>query len=127
MGRERLERYSLTGPENQAAVKAGLAGGDWFRSAVPRKRMKELMKRSDYPAVRDTAIWIGLILLFAGLGITFWTRLAQLVGGPVLPRLRPAVRLDVGLALARVRARYGVQDALDGRGPVPARVVHDHA
>ena len=73
MGRERLERYSLTGPENQAAVKAGLAGGDWFRSAVPRKRMKELMKRSDYPAVRDTVIWIGLILLFAGLGITFWT------------------------------------------------------
>ena len=73
MGRERLERYSLTGPENQAAVAAGLAGGDWFRSAVPRKRMKELMRRSDYPAVRDTAIWIGLILAFAGLGITFWT------------------------------------------------------
>ncbi len=73
MGRERLERYSLTGPENQAAVEAGLAGGDWFRSAVPRKRMKELMRRSDYPAVRDTVIWIGLILLFGGLGITFWT------------------------------------------------------
>ena len=30
------------------------------------------MKRSDYPAIRDTAIWIGLILLFAGLGIAFW-------------------------------------------------------
>src|SRR6516162_6258083 len=57
-GRERLERYSLTGPENQAAVDAGLAGGAWFRSAVPRKRMKELMRRSDYPAVRDTVIWI---------------------------------------------------------------------
>jgi|SRR5271165_1265131 len=38
----------------QAAVDAGLAGGDWFRSAVPRMRTKELMKRSDYPAVRDT-------------------------------------------------------------------------
>src|SRR6266567_2964555 len=73
MGKERLERYSLTGPENQAAVDAGLAGGAWFRSAVPRKRMKELMQRSDYPAVRDTIIWIGLILLFAGLGTTFWT------------------------------------------------------
>src|SRR5205809_1512205 len=71
-GRERLARYSLTGPENQAAVKAGLAGGAWFRSAVPRKRMKELMKRSDYPAVRDTVIWLGLILLFGGLGTTFW-------------------------------------------------------
>jgi fatty acid desaturase len=71
-GRERLARYSLTGPENQAAVNAGLAGGSWFRSAVPRKRMKELMRRSDYPAVRDTVIWLGLILLFGGLGTTFW-------------------------------------------------------
>jgi fatty acid desaturase len=71
-GRERLERYSLTGPENQAATAAGLAGASWFRSAVPRKRMKELMRRSDYPAVRDTAIWLGLIGLFAGLGIAFW-------------------------------------------------------
>src|SRR2546430_16846940 len=71
-GRERLARYSLTGPENQAAVDAGLAGGAWFRSAVPRKRMKELMRRSDYPAVRDTVIWLGLILLLGGLGTTFW-------------------------------------------------------
>jgi fatty acid desaturase len=72
MGRERLARYSLAGPENQAAVDAGLAGGDWFRSAVPRKRMKELMRRSDYPAIRDTVIWFGLIGLFGGLGIAFW-------------------------------------------------------
>src|SRR5947207_10335949 len=53
--------------------------------------------------------------------------LAQLVGGPVLPRLRRPVRLDVGLPLARVRARHGVQDPLDRRGAVPARLVHDHA
>src|SRR5580700_1447154 len=71
-GRARLARYRLTGPENQAATAAGLAGGDWFRSAVPRKRMKELMRRSDYPAVRDTAIWLGLILGFAGLGSALW-------------------------------------------------------
>src|SRR6185369_13655107 len=70
-GRERLARYSLTGRENQAAVNAGLAGGAWFRSAVPRKRMKELMKRSDYPAVRDTAIWLGLILLFLAYGVLY--------------------------------------------------------
>ena len=59
MNKERLERYSLAGPENQAAVSAGLTSGDWFRSAVPRKRMKELIRRSDYPAVRDTIIWLG--------------------------------------------------------------------
>jgi fatty acid desaturase len=72
MGRERLERYSLSGQENRAAVNAGLAGAGWFRSAVPRKRMKELMRRSDGPAIRDTAIWIGLMVTFAGLGIATW-------------------------------------------------------
>jgi fatty acid desaturase len=72
MGRERLARYSLAGPENQAAVAAGLVGADWFRSEVPRKRMKELMRRSDFPAIRDTAIWLGLMVMFAGLGIAFW-------------------------------------------------------
>jgi fatty acid desaturase len=72
MGSERLARYSLAGPENQAAVDAGLAGAHWFRSELPRRRMKELMRRSDYPAIRDTAIWIGLMVMFAGLGIAFW-------------------------------------------------------
>jgi fatty acid desaturase len=72
MGSERLARYSLAGPENQAAVAAGLVGADWFRSEVPRKRMKELMRRSDFPAIRDTAIWLGLMVMFAGLGIAFW-------------------------------------------------------
>src|SRR6201985_2802821 len=72
MGKERLERYNIVGPENLAAVEAGLADATWFRSAVPRKRMKELMKRSDYPAVRDTIIWAGLILAFGTLGSVFW-------------------------------------------------------
>ena len=72
MSRERLGRYSLTGPENRAAVDAGLAGGAWYRSPIPRKRMKELMRRSDMPAVRDTAIWLGLMAVCAGIGITLW-------------------------------------------------------
>jgi fatty acid desaturase len=72
MGKERLQRYSLAGPENRAAADAGLVGADWFRSDVPRKRMKELMRRSDYPAIRDTAIWLGLILMLGGLAIAFW-------------------------------------------------------
>ena len=108
VNKERLERYSLAGPENQAAVEAGLAGGDWFRSAVPRKRMKELMRRSDYPAIRDTIIWLGLMALFARARHRV---LGQLVGGAVLPGLRPAVRVDVGFPLARGRARHGVPDA----------------
>jgi fatty acid desaturase len=72
MGRERLERYSLVGPEADRAVEAGLSGVEWYRSDVPRKRMKELMRRSDYPAIRDTAIWLGGMVLSAVLGSLFW-------------------------------------------------------
>src|ERR1700728_1681427 len=35
VSKERLDRYSLTGPENQAAVEAGLAGGGRVRRAGP--------------------------------------------------------------------------------------------
>ncbi|WP_219419786.1 fatty acid desaturase family protein [Pseudonocardia nigra] len=72
MGRERLARYSLVGPEAARAVEAGLAGATWFRSDVPRKRMKDLMRRSDGPAIRDTAIWLGAIVVFGALGFAFW-------------------------------------------------------
>ena len=39
--------YSLTGEEAQRAVANGLAGAKWYASPIPRKRMKELMARSD--------------------------------------------------------------------------------
>ncbi len=62
MGRERLKRYALGTSEGAKAVAAGLAGGsNWFRSAVPRKRMKELMQRDDAVATRDTALWLAAL------------------------------------------------------------------
>ena len=64
--------YSLIGSENARAVSRGLASAEWYRSAIPRKRMKELMKRSDGPATRDTAIWLGSMAVLAALGIYFW-------------------------------------------------------
>lgn len=67
-----LRDYSLTGPEGRHAVEIGLASADWYHSDVPRKTMKELMQRSDGPAMRDTAIWLGLLVLSAIGGITFW-------------------------------------------------------
>ena len=116
VNKERLERYSLAGPENQAAVSAGLTSGDWFRSAVPRKRMKELMRRSDHPAIRDTIIWLGLMALFAGLGIAFWgswwavpffLAYGLLYGSTSDSRWheagQPAVRIGVGHLAAPVR------------------------
>lgn len=55
--------YSLTGPENAAARAKGLASAQWYRCAIPRKQMKELMQRRDGPAIRDTIIWFGAILV----------------------------------------------------------------
>jgi fatty acid desaturase len=70
--KSRLSRYSLVGPEADRSAEAGLVGADWFRTEVPRKRMKELMRRSDAPALRDTAIWLGGMAVSGGLGVAFW-------------------------------------------------------
>ncbi|HEV2427446.1 MAG TPA: hypothetical protein VGS61_04435, partial [Acidimicrobiales bacterium] len=56
--RERLRWYDLSGSATAFAIGAGLADAEWFRSEVPRARMRELMARSDGPAIRDTVIWI---------------------------------------------------------------------
>ncbi len=64
--------YSLLGRDARAAVANGLAAAEWYHTDVPRKQMKELMKREDGPAIRDTAIWLGSMVIFGGLGIYFW-------------------------------------------------------
>jgi fatty acid desaturase len=70
--RERLKLYSLTGSATEFAVAEGPTSGDWFRSDVSRKRMKELMRRSDMPAIRDTALLIGIALAAATGGVLLW-------------------------------------------------------
>jgi fatty acid desaturase len=64
--------YSLLGHDGQRAVKTGLAAAEWYHSDVPRKEMKALMKRRDQPAIRDTLVLFGAMILFAGLGIALW-------------------------------------------------------
>ncbi len=64
--------YSLTGPLNERARQIGLANAEWYRSPIPRARMKELMQRSDGPATRDTLLWIGGMIVTGGLGAVFW-------------------------------------------------------
>lgn len=71
MGVKRRD-YSLIGPEADAAVKAGLKSAEWYHTDVSRKEMKELMKRTDGPAIRDTIIWLGAMVLFAGLAVWLW-------------------------------------------------------
>jgi fatty acid desaturase len=53
--------YSLTGPDGRRAQEQGLAGAAWYASPIPRKQMKELMRRKDGPAIRDTLIWFAIL------------------------------------------------------------------
>lgn len=60
--------YSILGPEGAKAVERGLVGADWFTPDIDRKRMKELMRRSDRRAMIDTALWLGLLVAFGAIG-----------------------------------------------------------
>jgi len=64
--------YSLTGPESARAVEAGLSSAEWYHSDVSRKVMKDLMQRRDAPAVRDTAVWLALLLASGAGGVATW-------------------------------------------------------
>ncbi|MFK0333755.1 fatty acid desaturase family protein [Rhizobium sp. NPDC090275] len=64
--------YSLTGESAKRAVEVGLASAEWYHTEIPRKTMKSLMQRSDGPALRDTAIWLGVLALSGAAGAFFW-------------------------------------------------------
>jgi fatty acid desaturase len=64
--------YSLIGRDAEAAVTNGLAAAEWYHTDISRKQMKELMKRSDGPAIRDTIIWLAALILSAAGGVWFW-------------------------------------------------------
>ena len=68
-----MERsYSLTGPASHEAIERGLANADWYRTPVDRKVLKALMQRRDGPALRDTAIWLGVMAAAGAGGVWFW-------------------------------------------------------
>jgi len=67
--------YSLVGPSSQFAIEHGLANAEWYRAPISRKRLKELMQRSDGPAVRDTLIWFAAFAVTGGLAWYFWPTL----------------------------------------------------
>jgi fatty acid desaturase len=64
--------YSLIGPSAQRAAEMGLVAAEWYHADVPRKRMKQLMRRSDGPALRDTALWVGLMIATGAGGGLLW-------------------------------------------------------
>ena len=64
--------YRLTGPEATRAAERGLVAADWYHSDVPRARMKQLMRRRDAPAIRDSAIWLGGLITTGVGGVLTW-------------------------------------------------------
>ncbi|HEV2899310.1 MAG TPA: fatty acid desaturase family protein [Pseudaminobacter sp.] len=69
---ERKRDYSLVGESTRRAIETGLASAEWYHTEVSRKVMKELMQRSDGPAIRDTIVWLGVLLISAAGAIAFW-------------------------------------------------------
>jgi fatty acid desaturase len=64
--------YDLMGESGRRAVETGLAAAEWYHTDIQRKQMKELMQRSDGPAIRDTVVWLAVLVLSAAGGIWFW-------------------------------------------------------
>ena len=67
-----MRDYDLTGESGRRAVEIGLAAADWYHTEVPRKEMKQLMKRRDGPAIRDSIIYYGAMIVLGGLAAWLW-------------------------------------------------------
>ncbi len=67
-----IRDYSLLGKDAKRAVDEGLANAQWYQAPIARGRLKDLMKRSDGPAIRDTLIWLAAFFITAGLAIYFY-------------------------------------------------------
>ena len=68
----RLNDYSLIGKDSALAVEKGLANAEWYRTQIPKDKMRQLLERRDGPAIRDTLLWFGLLFLFGALGYALW-------------------------------------------------------
>lgn len=64
--------YALTGEAARRAEADGLSGPSWYRTEVDPATIRKLMEKSDAIAARDTALWIGAMVAFAGIGIALW-------------------------------------------------------
>jgi len=58
--------YSLLGPRVEAASPS------WFRPKADPQDIRRLMVKDNARALRDTALWLGLMAVFAAIGIALW-------------------------------------------------------
>lgn len=67
-----LSDYSLVGRDTSRAIEKGLAEAVWYASPVPKDHMRQLLRRSDLPALCDTVLWFALIIGAGWAGGKLW-------------------------------------------------------
>ncbi|WP_419465641.1 fatty acid desaturase family protein [Burkholderia diffusa] len=68
----RRQEYRMIGGASERAHAAGLVNAQWYRCPVPRPLMKQLMRRDDARAIRDTLIWYAAIVASGLLASLAW-------------------------------------------------------
>ncbi len=64
--------YNLTGNESLRAINQGLADAEWYKTPIDKDKMNELLTRKNSVGIRDTVIWIGLIITSGYLVYVWW-------------------------------------------------------
>jgi fatty acid desaturase len=64
--------YNLLGQQTKIAEEKGLVSADWYTTPISRKRLKELMKRKDWPGVRDVLIWFVALAVLGNIAYRTW-------------------------------------------------------
>lgn len=64
--------YALTGKTGQEAEASGLANVSWYRPKVDLAAVRALMEKSDSRAARDTALWLGSMIILAVIIVAIW-------------------------------------------------------
>ena len=54
-------RYVLSKENSELALAKGLAEATWYKTPVPKEKLRDLLERRDGPAMRDTLLWFFLI------------------------------------------------------------------
>lgn len=67
-----IKSYSLIGETAADAIKDGFANPKWYRPDVPPDAIRALMEKSDAIALRDTALWLGGLIVSATIAVTLW-------------------------------------------------------
>ena len=64
--------YTLSEEATARAEAAGLANPSWYRTPIDPAEIRRLMEKDDARATRDTVLWLGLMVAFAGIGVLLW-------------------------------------------------------